>query len=109
MKTGLWIALALVLVVYAAFVVANNGDHVTLNLLFVRLDLVPVWQILLITLLGGGAIATLLFTLPFVRLRLRVRSQSREIRRLEQEVHGLRTLPLTETDEPGAARSAREG
>ena len=74
MRAGIWIGLALALVVYAAFVVANNAEVVGLNLLFVQLEAVPVWQLLLLALLLGVAVATLLLSVPLVRLRLRVRS-----------------------------------
>jgi hypothetical protein len=42
-----------------------------------------------------GAAATLLLTSwPLVRLKLESRRHSKRIAQLEQEVHGLRTLPI---------------
>jgi uncharacterized membrane protein YciS (DUF1049 family) len=109
MKTVLRIAAVIALLAYAALVVARNRADVTLDLVIFPALAVEVWHVLLMSALVGAALTALLLAWPILRLRLQVRSQSRQVTRLEQEVHGLRTLPIAESDETGAAASAREG
>ena len=41
-----------------------------------------------------NALATLLFAWPLARAKLATRRQTKRIAQLEQEIHGLRTLPI---------------
>ena len=66
------------------------------------------WQALLGSLMAGVAGIVLAFGWPVIRMRLTLRRQARQIRELEQEIHGLRTLPLIE-DEAAETATAREG
>jgi uncharacterized integral membrane protein len=101
------VVLAVGLAVYAALVAWRNATPVTLDLLFGSVVDVPVWSVALGSLLLGAVAAGLACAWPILRLRLRVRSQSRRLTRLEQEVHGLRTLPLS--SEATKSARAREG
>jgi uncharacterized membrane protein YciS (DUF1049 family) len=84
----------------AVFLVSGNTQPVALSLLVTEVE-VPLWRVLLGSFVGGGLVIGLLVTWPYLRLRLRARMQARQISRLEQEVHGLRTLPLPD-EESGA-------
>lgn len=86
-----------------AWLTIANGDRVTVHLLVGSIADVPLWAVLLGSFLTGGGVVAGVLTWPYLRLRLRVRSQARQITRLEQEVHGLRTLPL-----PDEATGTRE-
>jgi hypothetical protein len=57
---------------------------------------VPLWCVLGVSLLLGAGLSGLVFSIPAVRLGLRLRRAERRIAQLEREVHGLRTLPLDE-------------
>jgi uncharacterized membrane protein YciS (DUF1049 family) len=109
MKTVIRIVAAIALVVYAALVVARNTDPVNLDLIFFSVENLAVWNVLLMSALFGVAATALLLAWPMLRLRLKVRSQNRRVTRLEQEVHGLRTLPIAESEETEPAATAREG
>jgi uncharacterized membrane protein YciS (DUF1049 family) len=95
------------LAAYGAYLVSANQDPVPVDLLFAAPDL-TLWESLLGAFLVGVAGVMIGFAWPVIRMRLVVRTQARRIRQLEQELHGLRTLPLTE-EEPAASATAREG
>jgi uncharacterized integral membrane protein len=97
-------AAAIALAAYAAFFVAWNGDHVRIHLLFARFDGVPLWSVVLGAFALGAALVGTVTGFSLLRLRLRLRGQRREVGRLEQEVHGLRTLPLAPDDTGSRAR-----
>jgi uncharacterized integral membrane protein len=101
-------AVLIVIVGFAAFLVHNNSERVSINLVFTVFAGVPLWGALLGTLMLGALSAGLACLWPLLRLRLQVRRQSRQITRLEQEIHGLRTLPLEE-EAHAAETSAQEG
>jgi uncharacterized membrane protein YciS (DUF1049 family) len=109
MKAVLRIAAVIALVVYAALVVASNSARIDIDLIFFPVENVAVWHVLLLSALFGAAVTALVLAWPILRLRLQVRSQNRRVTRLEQEVHGLRTLPIAESDEREPASTAREG
>ncbi len=93
---------------FAAFLVYNNLEQVSISLVFTVLEGVPLWGALLGTLVLGAFLAGLACLWPLLRLRLQVRRQARQITRLEREIHGLRTLPLEE-EAYAADASAQEG
>lgn len=96
-------------VTYVALFVWRNGERpVELDLLLVKLPEVEVWMLALASAVIGAVAATLAFSWPLLRLRIQLRRRHRDVARLEQEVHGLRTLPLTEGD-PASDGVPREG
>ncbi|MEE8556618.1 MAG: LapA family protein [Myxococcota bacterium] len=102
---GLGVLVAVVVVALVAGLFFNgNPEPVTVNLLFSTRPDVPLWRALLGSFITGGLAVAGVASWPYLRLRLRVRTQARQITRLEQEVHGLRTLPL-----PDEEQSVREG
>ncbi len=88
-------ALALVSVV-GWFAYQNTGRIPEINLLVAHPTDVPVWMALFSSAIVGAALAVGFLSWPLCRMRLRVRRQERSIGELEQEIHGLRTLPLSE-------------
>jgi uncharacterized integral membrane protein len=95
---------AVIVAAAVAWLAIRNDERVTVDLLVTSLPDLALWQVLLGAFLCGGLAAAAALSWPYARLRLRVRNQARQITRLEQEVHGLRTLPL-----PDELPSAREG
>ena len=103
MKLAIW-GVLLLLVGWGAYLFGKgNGEIVAVDLLMRTLPGVPLWAALLGSAAVGALLALFALSPSLVRLRLRTRRQSRDIDKLEQEVHGLRTLPLSdeiETAEP---------
>lgn len=94
MKGIVVLATVVLAAVAAAWLTFQNHELVTVHLILVSFADVPLWGVLLGSFLCGGVVVALILSWPYTRLRLRARSQARHITRLEQEVHGLRTLPL---------------
>jgi uncharacterized membrane protein YciS (DUF1049 family) len=90
--------------VLAALIVSNNPQPVDINMLFTTAAGVPLWRAMGISFVSGGLLVALVLLWPYTRVRLRTRLQARQITRLEQEIHGLRTLPL-----PDQESGAQEG
>ena len=88
-------ALALVSVV-GWFAYQNTGRIPEIDLLIARPTQVPLWMALFSSAIVGAALVVGFLSWPLLRMRLRVRRQERSIGELEQELHGLRTLPLSE-------------
>ena len=106
MKTAIWVIL-LGLVGWVAYSFGtSNNEPVTLDLLITTYTPVPLWVGLVGAAVVGGLAVLFALSPSWVRLRLRTRRQARSIAELEQEVHGLRTLPLG--DEMETAEAARE-
>lgn len=102
------ISIVVILGAYGAYLVsANLEPEVTLQLGFTSLGL-ALWQALIGSFVAGVVGVVLAFGWPVIRIRLRVRRQVRQVRELEQEIHGLRTLPLID-DETAETRTATEG
>ena len=108
MKGLAGLAVAVAVIAYAVYVVSQNGQPVTIQLLFTSVVGAPVWSLLLGSFAAGVSLTALAFSWPLLRLRLAVRRQTRHVTRLEQEVHGLRTLPLS-LEEPAPSDLAPEG
>ncbi len=102
-----FIVLALIIVGVSLFV-SRNAAPVDIDLGFDIVREVPLWMSLLAAALIGAMLTVLFFTWPLLSLRLKVRRESKRITELEQEVHGLRTLPLSD-EAPEAQSSASEG
>lgn len=73
--------------------VLRNGQEVSVDLLLTTWP-TKLWGALVAAaIVGAGSTATFLFW-PMARLNLRARRHQKRIAELEQEVHGLRTLPI---------------
>ena len=97
-----WITLVAgaVLAALIAFAVARNGQVVDVNLPFVSPWPMELWRALLVSVFLGAGLATLLFSWPLARAKLATRRQAKRIAQLEQEIHGLRTLPIANESVP---------
>ncbi len=94
--------------VVAAIVVAlvvGNGEPITVNLLLVQWP-TKVWGALVAAAAFGAVVAALMLSWPVVRLKVQTRRQSKRIAELEQEIHGLRTLPIA-NDAAGASSATK--
>ena len=107
MKTLLGVLLAVALVAYAAFLATRNDGPINVDLLFTGIEQISLWKGLLSAFVLGAGTVGLACIASIVRLRLGLRRQGRAIARLEQEIHGLRTLPLE--DAPAANASTSRG
>ena len=76
-----------------AYAVGFNAEQVTVYLPFFEWP-TKVWGVMVGSALVGAAFATLLFAWPLARAKLATRRQTKRIAQLEQEIHGLRTLPI---------------
>ena len=108
MKTFFRVVLGLVPAVYLTLVGTWNEQLVDVDLLVYTFEQQSLGVVVLGALLVGVGLTSLAFTWPMIRVRLRLRSESKRVAQLEQEVHGLRTLPLSDDDDEAKAE-AREG
>jgi uncharacterized membrane protein YciS (DUF1049 family) len=106
MRTAIWIVVLGAATAYAVYLGTQLEGTVDLDLLFVQLPSAPLWSVVLGAFGLGAVLTGLSVAWPLLRLRLGVRRQGRQISRLEQEVHGLRTLPLAH-DEPAPGKAER--
>lgn len=106
MRVLLRVLLLVVIVVYAIWLVLSNDQLVDVNLGFARLPQTPTWLVILGALLLGAVASGLACSWPILRYRLRLRRSRQRVAELEQELHGLRTLPLD--SEEAASRAAAQ-
>ena len=95
---------ALVAALVVALVV-GNGEPITVNFLFVQWP-TKVWGALVAAAAFGAAASALVLIWPVIRLKVQARRQSKRIAELEQELHGLRTLPIA-GDKAGASSATK--
>jgi uncharacterized integral membrane protein len=90
-----WVAVLVGIVVTALVVtlVVKNGDPVTVNLLVMEWP-TKVWGAMVAAAVVGAGLTALLLVWPLLRLKMQSRRQSKRMAELEQELHGLRTLPI---------------
>ena len=100
------IVLLVVVVGYAAWLVSLNTAPVDVNLGFSEFPNVAAWLVILGSLLLGAVAAGLALSIPIIRYRVRQRRARKRIAELEQELHGLRTLPLGSDEDKGEARAS---
>jgi uncharacterized integral membrane protein len=105
MKAWMGLALAVLLAVMVAYFVAANQQPVPVRLLGVTLE-EPLWMALLVAVLAGAAVALGACSWSILRLKLQARRQIKRIADLEQEIHGLRTLPIASASAIAGASSA---
>jgi len=73
---------------------ARNSLEFDLDLIWFRLPSVEIWWVLMLAIGSGALVATLIVGFAWLRARLMIRRYRSMIRRLEKEVHQLRSLPL---------------
>jgi uncharacterized integral membrane protein len=90
----------------SALLVARNSEPINVDLVYTILHDVPAWMVILGSLLLGALATGLACSWPIVRYRLRLRKSRQRIAELEQELHGLRTLPLGVEETAGEAQAS---
>jgi len=85
---------------------ASNSLPVDLELIWVQLPHVELWFIILVAMAVGASLSGLFFGFAWLRQRLLSGRYRRAIRRLEAELHEMRSLPLSG---PRASRDEVEG
>ena len=81
---------------------ASNSLSIDLDLIWIRIPNVELWWVLLIAMAFGAGLTFVLVGFAWLRGRLLLRRYRSMNRRLEKEVHELRSLPLVGS-EPGGA------
>jgi uncharacterized integral membrane protein len=86
-------------VVVALFAISNN-EPVQLNLLLGTFGPVPLSVFVIFATAFGAAVTAAALGWSVASARLQTRRDAKRIAELEQEVHGLRTLPMIEEAKP---------
>jgi len=73
---------------------AGNDTPINLDLIWIQIHEVETWRAILVSLGLGALVAAILVGFSWLRLRLLNRRYRSTIRRLEAELHQLRSLPL---------------
>lgn len=81
---------------------------IDLDLIWVQFPHVEIWWAVLVSFGIGAFIATLLVGFAWMRGRLLNRRYRRVIRRLESELHELRSLPLMGSEPPRVVSSSEQ-
>ena len=84
-----------------------NSTPVDIDLLWVRVPNVEAWLLLMGSMLFGGLLATLVVGFAWLKARVLNRRYRKVIKRLEAELHQMRSLPLSAGE--GAFGSRQEG
>jgi hypothetical protein len=79
---------------------ASNSLNIDLDLIWIRIPNIELWWVLLIAMAFGSALTLVVVGFAWLRGRLLLRRYRSMNRRLEKEVHELRSLPLVGS-EPG--------
>jgi len=106
MRTWASVVFGILLAGLLVYVVISNNDLVVVTLPLVKW-VTKLWAAMVASAVVGAGATMLLTTWPLVRLKLQSRRHSRRIAQLEQEVHGLRTLPIA--SDSASASSAQKG
>ena len=93
MRTWASIAFGVLLAGLLVYVVISNNDLVVVTLPLLKWP-TKLWAAMVASAIVGSGATLLLTTWPLVRLKLQSRRHTRRIAQLEQEIHGLRTLPI---------------
>ena len=99
MRSWAAIGFGVLLAALLVFVVLSNDTEVTVVLPFLQWR-TKLWGSMVASAIVGAASSFLLVTWPLLRLKLQTRRHTRRIAELEQEVHGLRTLPIASEPAP---------
>lgn len=77
---------------------AGNAEPVDLDLIWIRISEIELWWAILVSIGIGAIFSGLLMGFVWLRVRLLNHRYRRAIRRLESELHEMRSLPLTGSD-----------
>lgn len=87
----IWVAAAAYLILF----VFKNTYEVQMVLPFIAQGELPTWLICVLSAAVGASVTSLALSFPILRRGAQVRRDTKKIAKLEQELHGLRTLPLS--------------
>ena len=93
MRTWASVVFGVILAGLLVYVVISNNDIVVVTLPLVKWP-TKLWGAMVASAIFGAGAAMLLTSWPLLRLKLQSRRHTRRIAELEQELHGLRTLPI---------------
>jgi len=105
MRTWGSVVLGVLLAGLLVYVVISNNDIVVVTLPLMKWP-TKLWAAMVASAVVGGGATMLLTSWPLLRLKLQARRHTRRIAELEQELHGLRTLPIA--SEPAAPRPVQK-
>jgi uncharacterized integral membrane protein len=105
MRSWLSIGTAVLFAFLLVYTVISNTKEVTVVLPWFQWD-TKLWAAMIGSAAVGAGATFLVVTWPLLRLKLQQRRQTRRIAELEQEIHGLRTLPIA-TDASGRAQTQK--
>ncbi len=103
MRTWGSIAFGVVLAGLLVYVVISNNDIVVVTLPLLKWP-TKLWAAMVASAVFGAGAAMLLTSWPLLRLKLQSRRHAKRIAQLEQEIHGLRTLPIASDASPQSAQ-----
>ena len=86
----------------------GNETPIDLDLVWVRFPNVELWRVILSAIAFGASASALGVGFAWLRSRLLNRRYQRTIRRLESELHELRSLPLTGSEPPLVASAPEQ-
>jgi uncharacterized integral membrane protein len=105
MRTWGSVVLGVLLAGLLVYVVISNNDIVVVTLPLVKWP-TKLWAAMVASAVVGSGATMLLTSWPLLRLKLQSRRHTRRIAELEQELHGLRTLPIA--GEPVAPQTVKK-
>ena len=105
MRTWASVVFGVLLAGLLVYVVISNNDLVVVTLPLVKWP-TKLWAAMVASAIAGAGAAILLTSWPLLRLKLQSRRHARRIAELEQELHGLRTLPIA--NDPAAPRPVQK-
>jgi uncharacterized membrane protein YciS (DUF1049 family) len=73
---------------------ARNAEPIDLDLIWIRISDIELWWVILVSIGIGAAVTGVLVGFGWMRIRLVNYRYRRAIRRLESELHEMRSLPL---------------
>ena len=76
-----------------------NSETVNIELLFTLVESISLWKVVVVALLSGAAIALILVLFPLTRQVFLVFRLRKKIDALEEELDGLRALPLSKSED----------
>ncbi|MCH2409878.1 LapA family protein [Myxococcota bacterium] len=77
-----------------------NSETVNINLLVASVESISLWKVTVVALLAGAAISLILVLFPLTRQVFLVLRLRKKIDALEEELNGLRALPLSKNEDP---------
>jgi uncharacterized membrane protein YciS (DUF1049 family) len=90
----------------------RNSNSIDLELIWFQVSDIEIWWVILVAMALGGGLAAMPLSFAWLRSRLLNMRYRRAIKRLESELHEMRSLPLADNQpelrepvDPGSANS----